>query len=1455
MKRLVISAALAAALAVAWLVLQRVPASHSAAPAVAVEAQGTAQPDSKAEAAPVPAVETEAAPANPSGVVNTAAVSAPGNVAPAATPPPLRRRWDPAWLESFAGAETPMPVRFELIGGEMAEGVVSYIQEDGDHVVYLAGRLSEPDTGIFFFRRQSMPGVAGTHVGVVTLPGSGRAFRLEPSSLDGAPELVPHKLSEVVCIKYKMPYRMPSSAALPAEAAPGPEEAPVVDVGQHPTIPVPDYQNGVPVLESLPGARGVIYLDFDGETTTQWDGNLIVAKRPSLTGAQIREIWRSVCADYTSFNINVTTDLRVFERAPEGSRIHVISTPTTDAAPGAGGVAWLTSWNWTGDTPCWAFGPDVKGFSEQISHEVGHTLGLRHDGRGSDEYYFGHNGSGETGWAPIMGAGYNQPVVQWTKGEYANATNKEDDLLRITSDNNSVDYRADDIGGTFVAGGYLEVFPGGAITNRGIIERNTDVDSYRFSTRGGQLNITARPAGVSPNLAIRLDLTDSADQLLLTVNPATTLRAVMSTNLPPGDYAIKIRGAGRGANATVGFTAYGSLGYYQMTGVVAEAVEPVRLSVAENTPDGTLVSDLNTIASSPGPRVFQATGGSGIGPFAVSSAGELTVAQSSLLNFETREQYDLLVDIQYPDNPALNETGRRIVVRIEDVNELPVVPTANFVIFDRTRADTVVGTLAASDPDLYTRLRFNISSGNDEGWFAVDGSGSLRLTRDLNVGPKSFQLQVQAWDAGTPPLTNTVDVTVQILSPPKGMVAGAIEYAKYDNIPGSTILNLTTAQTFPAFPSSKSLMTNAEVPIRVDDNYGAVLRGFFLPPVTGSYFFAIAGDDATELRLGTSEQAESAVRIASNATYTDPRRWTQFPSQLSKAVSLEQGKAYYLEARLKEKDGTDHMSVAWRSADAGVPTLQLLPGRYLAPFASKSGPTFSTNEIRIHRNAFAQARFARVEAKDASGSSVFDYELLSSTRPGIATLDSAGWFRVGDTNLLATTAATDFKLRVRVSNSDGLSSTGTITCKILGPNIMASNVPVVEVFKKLSVGAGVNTVTNNPKFPGRPDEFVSFSTDNVLRFAPADGEDLFGTRIRGLLVAPVNGTYRFYIASDDSSELWLGTSADPSTARVVARVGAAVGDKDWTNQPAQKSAAIQLTAKQQYYLETRHKEATGKAHVSVGWSRTGQATIDVIPLAQLAAVDLGIPPALADATAEVSASASADTVVIDLDAADSPLEQLVWRITGGDPEGIFAIDPDSGVVTVANAAALAGSSKSSWDLRIAVQDSGYGDRYPRRDTSARLVVTRSTRESPYDTWAKANGIAGFGLGDDGDGDGAINQLEFAFGGDPKVADAARMSPRVTRTLEGTETRILLTYRRRTDAASAGLSYAPEVATTLVSPVWTSPAIASESVSTTAEGLPAGYEEVTLRLASPAPTSGLAQFLRIQVTMAGAASKP
>ena len=83
-----------------------------------------------------------------------------------------------------------------------------------------------------------------------------------------------------------------------------------------------------------------------------------------------------------------------------------------------------------------------KYISDSASHEVGHTLGLHHDGTDTSGYYLGH-GSGAVGWAPIMGMAYYKNLAQWSKGEYLAANNPEDDLQLISQ---HVPYRPDDHG-------------------------------------------------------------------------------------------------------------------------------------------------------------------------------------------------------------------------------------------------------------------------------------------------------------------------------------------------------------------------------------------------------------------------------------------------------------------------------------------------------------------------------------------------------------------------------------------------------------------------------------------------------------------------------------------------------------------------------------------------------------------------------------------------------------------------------------------------------------------------------------------------------------------------------------------------------------------------------------------------------------------------------------------------
>ncbi|MEH1839070.1 MAG: VCBS repeat-containing protein [Nostoc sp.] len=350
-------------------------------------------------------------------------------------------------------------------------------------------------------------------------------------------------------------------------------------------------------LNSLLGANQTIYLDFDGNITsgTSWN----TSKRPAniITPAfdldgdtaffssaeleRIQYIWQRVAEDFSPFNVNVTTqapaDINDLIKSGSddtrwGVRVAIGGSSYDWYGEGLGGVAKVGSFNWNSDTPAFVFAKnmingDEKDTADGISHEVGHTLGLDHDGRitPAEEYYEGH-GSGETGWAPIMGTAYYQELTQWSKGEYASANNTEDDLQIITTQNGFT-YRADDCGDT-IATAKLLTISSTSITDSGIIERNTDVDFYSFVTDTGLISLIVNPSSRGPNLDILAELYNSAGTLIASSNPTDLLSASITTNVVAGNYYLKIDGIGKEDPLSTGYTDYGSLGQYSISGTL-----------------------------------------------------------------------------------------------------------------------------------------------------------------------------------------------------------------------------------------------------------------------------------------------------------------------------------------------------------------------------------------------------------------------------------------------------------------------------------------------------------------------------------------------------------------------------------------------------------------------------------------------------------------------------------------------------------------------------------------------------------------------------------------------------------------------------------------------------------------------------------------------------------------------
>jgi len=73
----------------------------------------------------------------------------------------------------------------------------------------------------------------------------------------------------------------------------------------------------------------------------------------------------------------------------------------------------------------------------------------------------------------------------------------------------------------------------------------------------------------SPNLDIAAALYDASGTLVSTNNPTKSLTASFNQTLTAGTYFLKVDGVGFGDPLTTGYSDYGSLGGYLVTGTLA----------------------------------------------------------------------------------------------------------------------------------------------------------------------------------------------------------------------------------------------------------------------------------------------------------------------------------------------------------------------------------------------------------------------------------------------------------------------------------------------------------------------------------------------------------------------------------------------------------------------------------------------------------------------------------------------------------------------------------------------------------------------------------------------------------------------------------------------------------------------------------------------------------------------
>ena len=359
------------------------------------------------------------------------------------------------------------------------------------------------------------------------------------------------------------------------------------------------------------------------------------------------------------------------------------------------------------------------------------------------------------------------------------------------------------------------------------------------------------------------------------------------------------------------------------------------------------------------------------GAFATEAGGNVLLQESGVVIYTPPTNYSGSDEFAVRITDGTASLERTVRVDIEDFNDPPVVSDASFTTAESSPVGTVLGVVAASDPEGES-LTFETLGTSVLG---IDQTGTVTLEGSLDFEQRtSHRLEVRVTDerGASADLSVVLTVTNTNEAPTVGDYSFAVEISA----PADTVVG-TVRATDPEGRSVSYSLQNAAGLVRIGASSGVItLRQAVQPAVFPITVTAVATDPAGNVGTGTvvirvedgTGPAISNFRANVDAFYEPPP---------GGGVCTERPRSATFTADIADPSGVERADLIWRITVDGVPTtgtvrFQFIDDRWEADLTMPPGVLTDGNPGTV---------FAKLRARDKLGNASTTGELALTVLP------------------------------------------------------------------------------------------------------------------------------------------------------------------------------------------------------------------------------------------------------------------------------------------------------------------------------------------------------------------------------------------------------------------------------------------------------------------------------------------